>query len=361
MSAVPDDLQRIAELSRLVRQAVKDKSYQGCPVGVVVAEYLRWKQMEVRAAETTIRDYEIPLAYLCLDHPSLELTDFEPPTGRKLVREFMDRHWGTGAPAYARVRARAGQRSNRTVAKNLSIISDFFNYCVAEDLMRGSPTIGIARPKKRDAEKRRTYDLGEPERIIAACETDRERCAVALLAEFGLRKSEVASIRLRDYDSGRHVLTVTGKGTKNRTLPVVNPSLAALLDSHWLARLTTGDSDEYLLYPQKWGHRKNEDGPQVGLNWEDRHAQLGPTAMHNWWKRKLAAAGVPASRKMHEMRHTAATDMLRSGANLELVRQLLGHADIKTTAMYAHLDMDDLAEALRLLGEKRALEATERE
>jgi site-specific recombinase XerD len=351
------DLARISELVRLVRQAVKYKSYLGCPVGVVVAEYLRWKQMEVRAAETTIRDYEIPLAYLCLDHPTLELEDFEPPTGRKLVREFMDRHWGTGAPAYARVRARAGQRSSRTVAKNLSILSDFFNYCVAEDLMRGSPTVGIARPKKRDSAKRRTYALGEPERIIAACGTDRERCAVAILVEFGLRKSEVAGIRLRDYDSGRHILTVTGKGSKNRSLPVVNPALAALLDSHWMARLDAGDAEEFLLYPQKWGPRANPDGAQIGLNWEDKHKQLSPAAMHYWWKRKLAAAGVPHTRKMHEMRHTAATDLLRSGANLELVRQMLGHADIKTTAMYAHLDMDDLALALKLLGEKRAEEA----
>jgi len=351
-------LTRIAELATLVRQAVRDKSYQGCPVGLVVAEYLRWKEHEYGAAELTIRDYEIPLAYLCLDHPTLELVDFEPPTGRKLVREFLDRHWGSGAPAYARTRSKAGVRSGRTKAKNLSILSDFFNWAVGEDLLKGSPTIGIARPKRRDT-RRNVYQGDEPKRILAACETERERCAVAILIEYGLRKSELAAIRLRDYDTGRRILHITGKGGKIRTLPVANDALRLLLDAHWLDRLATGDRDEYLMYPQKYGPRRDPDGPPLGLNWEDRHAPLKAAAMHNWWKRRLAAAGVPQSRKMHEMRHTAATDLLRSSGNLELTRQMLGHADIKTTAMYAHLDMDDLAEALRLLSEKRAQEATE--
>jgi integrase len=355
----PEHLSRIRELTILVREAVRDKSYQGCPVGLVVAEYLRWQEPDFGAAELTIRDYEIPLAYLCLDHPTLELVDFEPPTGRKLIREFLDRHWGSGAPAYARTRSKAGVRSGRTKSKNLSILSDFFNWAVGEDLLKGSPTIGIARPKRRDT-RRQVYQLGEPEKILASCETDRERCAVAILNEFGLRKSELSAIRLRDYDPGRHVLTVTGKGGKIRPLPVVTAALALLLDSHWAARLMDGDRDEYLMYPQKWGPRKTQDGAQVGLNWEDRHAPLKAAAMHNWWKRKLSAAGIPATRKMHEMRHTAATDLLRSSGNLELTRQMLGHADIKTTAMYAHLDMDDLAEALRLLAEKRVTEAEDR-
>jgi site-specific recombinase XerD len=354
-------LTRIAELSTLVREAVKDKSYQQCAIGRVVAEYLRWKEHEDGAAEATIRDYEIPLAYLCLDHPTLELADLEPPTGRKLVREFLDRHWGTGAPAYARARAKAGQRAPRTKAKNLSILSDFFTYCVGEDLMVGSPTIGIRRPKRRDSD-RRVYAVGEPQQILKTAPTDREQCAVAILNEFGLRKAELAAVQLRDYDARRHILNVRGKGGKRRTLPVVTIGLRLLLDSHWAARLSEGSRDEYLLYPQKRGRRSIKDGGyEVAVIWEDRLRPLSPHAMHDWWKRMLALADIPATRKMHEMRHTAATDLLRSSGNLELTKQMLGHSDIKTTSMYAHLDMDDLAEALKLLAEKRVAEAEEHE
>ena len=153
---------------------------------------------------------------------------------------------------------------------------------------------------------------------------------------------------------------MSGKGSKLRTLPVVTVGLRLLLDSHWAARLSEGDRDEYLLYPQKYGRRIDPDGPPIALNWEDRHRPLTASPMHRWWKRKLAAAGLPDARKMHEMRHTAATDMLRSSGNLELTRQMLGHASVTTTSIYAHLDVDDLAEALRLLAEKRAAEADER-
>ena len=341
----------------MLAASVKDKSYRLCPLGDHVAAYLEWKQDEQRAAPTTIRDYEIPLAYLCLDHPDLGLADLEPPAGRDVIRRFLARHWGRHAPAYPRTHTPAGARSARTWTKNLSILSDFFNYCVAEDQMRGNPTTGIARPKRDDGKRRRVYQVDEPQRIIDACLLERDRCAAAIVCEFGLRKSEIASVRLSDYDSGRGILTVTGKGDRTRQLPVVNPALRLLLDAHWLDRLAEGDPDEYLLYPQGWGPRADPDGPPKGVNWEDRKRGLKETAMHRWWKLRLAAAGVPSSRKMHEMRHTAATDLLRSSGNLELVRQMLGHADIKTTAMYAHMDMSDLAEALKLLAEKRAAES----
>lgn len=347
--------QRFPSPARLAA-SVRDKSYQDCPLGEHVAAYLLWKQDETRAAPTTIRDYEIPLAYLCLDYPTLDLAAFEPPEGRKLLRAFLGRHWGRGAPAYPRVGAEKGKRSARTFSKNLSILSDFFNFCVAEDEMRGNPTTGIARPKRDDGRKRRVYQVGEPQRMIDACILDRDRCAVALVCEFGLRKSEIAAVRLGDYDPGRRILTVTGKGQRTRQLPVVNPALVSMLDYHWLARLADGDADEYLIYPQGWGPRADPDGPSKGVNWSDPHRGLQPTAMHRWWKMRLAAAGIPSTRKMHEMRHTAATDLLRSSGNLELVRQMLGHADIKTTAMYSHMEMSDLEEALKLLAEKRAAE-----
>src|SRR5690242_18979431 len=141
----------------MLAASVRDKSYQDCPLGIHVKAYLRWKQDEQRAAATTIRDYEIPLAYLCLDHPTLGLDALEPPAGRKVIREFLARHWGRDAPAYPRTHTKAGARSARTYAKNLSILSDFFNHCVAEDEMRGNPTVGIARPKRREGERRKVY------------------------------------------------------------------------------------------------------------------------------------------------------------------------------------------------------------
>jgi integrase/recombinase XerC len=266
----------------------------------------------------------------------------------------VDRHWGSGAPAHPKARVAAGVRSPQTRTKNLSILSDFFKWAIEFEYMRGDPTVPIRRPKRRGV-IRSVYAAGEAQRILDATVQPRERCAVWILCEFGLRKNELRTLQLKHYDIAARVLMVRGKGSKIRALPVVGEAMLAELEAHWLERLLDGAADEYLLYPQKLGPRRGADGPPQAVNWENRLAPLGESAMHNWWKRRLAAAGVPHARKMHEMRHTAATRMLRSSGNLEIVRQMLGHASIQTTAdIYSHLDVGDLADALRRLDEQRS-------
>lgn len=339
-------LTRLIAGHTLPGDAMKDRRYQATPLGRLVARYLVWKTDEWGATEDTLRDYEIPLAYLARDYPRTNIAGFEPPEGRELVREFLHRHWG--------------QRAARTRAKNLSILRDFFKWCQLNDHMRGDPCLGIRRPKLRDPE-RKVYQTAEPAQILAACTRLRDRCAVGILIEYGLRKGELTAFQLRDYDAHRERIRVRGKGGKERTLPIVNRAFAADLDTHWRDRLEDGDLDEYLLYPEKRGIKDwSPDGHVMEVIWEDRHHPLGSTAMHNWWKTRLKDAGVPLSRKMHEMRHTALTDLLRATHNIELVKKMAGHASIQTTAMYLHFDVDDLAEALVLLAEKRQREAEER-
>jgi site-specific recombinase XerD len=87
--------------------------------------------------------------------------------------------------------------------------------------------------------------------------------------------------------------------------------------------------------------------------WENRRKQLSATAMHRWWKRCVAKAGI-AYQSMHTARHTAITEFLRATGNLKLAQMLAGHADIGTTAnIYAHLDTTDLETALKVLNEAR--------
>src|SRR6185312_4525060 len=107
---MPAGLPELADAARIVREAVKDKSYRATPLGLIAGRYLRWKRFEWGATDATIRDYEIPLSYLALDFADLEPRDFEPPVGRERLREFLDHRWG--------------KRSPRTRAKNLSILRD---------------------------------------------------------------------------------------------------------------------------------------------------------------------------------------------------------------------------------------------
>jgi hypothetical protein len=90
----------LADAARMMREAVKDKTYRGTPVGLEVAHFIRWFRSEYGATVESIRDYEAILAKLALDHADLELRDFEPPVGTTRLREFIDARWGKGRAAH---------------------------------------------------------------------------------------------------------------------------------------------------------------------------------------------------------------------------------------------------------------------
>lgn len=309
---------------------MKDKTYRATPLGLEAARYYRWKKNEWGATAETLRDYEAILAKLALDHADLELANFEPPIGTERLREFIDNRWG--------------ERTPRTRAKVISVLRDFFAWAVREGKLNGSPAAPIFRPRKRDV-ARGTFTEADVRTLLAAQTRRRDRVALLLLFRLGLRKSELARVQFKHYD-GRN-LTVFGKGEKVRYLPVVDGELRLELERHVLDRQPK--PNEFLLYPEKRGPEFY--GGPVGVIWRDRERQLSSTAMHRWWSACVGRAGLP-HRPMHEARHTAITDFLRSSGNLKLAQMLAGHADIGTTAnIYAHLDTSDLETALKALNE----------
>jgi integrase len=144
-----------------------------------------------------------------------------------------------------------------------------------------------------------------------------DRVALRLLFLMGLRTSELASTRYRDFDLGRRRLRVHGKGGKIRHTPIPTEELAELS----LRR----DPQEHLLYPQK-------RGPKGTVIWENRLKGLSGRAMHRWWYRCLARAGVvdqgtTRGKKMHGARYTSGTELYLATGDIYATKQLLGHAD----------------------------------
>jgi integrase/recombinase XerD len=320
----------LAQAARMMREALRDRSYRVTPLGLEVARYYRWKKNEWGATAETLRDYEAILTKLALDHADLELADFEPPIGTERLREFIDNRWA--------------DRSARTRAKVISVLRDFFAWAVRERGLSGNAALPIFRPRKRDV-SRGTFTEGDVRKLLAAQPRQRDRVALLLLFRLGLRKGELSRVQFAHYD-GRN-LTVLGKGGKVRYLPVVDRELRETLERHILDRGPT--AEEFLLYPEKVAPEFY--GGPVGTIWEDRRKQLSSTATHRWWSRCLERAGI-AHRPMHEASHTAITDFLRRTGNLKLAQMLAGHADTGTTAnIYAHLDTSDLETALRALNE----------
>src|SRR3954465_11646992 len=108
----PASFLTVAEAARIMREAMRDKSYQLLPLGQEAAVYLRVKRKRLTAS--SYRDYESGLDKLARYFADLQLEDFEPPGGTERLEEFLDAQWGAGAP--------------RTYNKNLSIVKDFFRF-----------------------------------------------------------------------------------------------------------------------------------------------------------------------------------------------------------------------------------------
>lgn len=320
----------LGEAARMMREALRDRSYRSTPLGLEVARYYRWKKNEWGATASTLVDYEAILAKLALDHADLELADLAPPVGTERLREFIEARWG--------------ERTPRTRAKVISVLRDFFAWAVRERGLAANPATPIFRPRKRDV-ARGTFTPADVARLVSSQTRQRDRVALLLLFRLGLRKGELARLQFKHYDGRR--LTIFGKAGKVRYLPVVDAELRLQLERHILDRAP--GPDEYLLYPEKIGP-EFYGGPLATI-WEDRKRPLSSTAMHRWWVGCMKRAGL-AHRPMHEARHTAITDFLRRTGNLKLAQMLAGHADIGTTAnVYAHLDTSDLEAALRALDE----------
>jgi integrase len=301
----------LGEAARMMREAVKDKSYRSTPLGLEVAHFIRWFRNEFGATAESLRDYEAILAKLAIDHADLELADFEPPVGTTRLREFIDRRWGESAP--------------RTRKKVRSVLMSFFKWAQAEFKLHGNPVVAIRTPRLRDVE-RELFSVEEIALVIAAQDELRDRVALKLLFFMGLRKGELAAVRFKDFDLGRRRLRVHGKGGKIRQTPIPTEELRQEIAAVALQR----DPSDHLLYPEK-------RGPGGRLLWEDRRKPLSGPAMHRWWYRRLARAGVvepgtTSGKKMHGARYTAGTEFYLATGDIYATQQLLGHADVSTTA-----------------------------
>jgi integrase/recombinase XerC len=320
----------LGDASRILREALKDKSYRSTPLGLEVARYIRWKRNEWGAAKDTIRDYEPILARLALFFSDLELKDLEAPVGAERLRECMDFHWG--------------ELSGRTRAKVRSVWVDFFDWAVREGRgIHGNPARILASPKKRGV-KREPFGKSMVDKVLASQDYLGDKLGVMLILLYGLRRAEIAGVRFRDFDFERRTLVLTGKGGKVRTIPIVEEAFWRDLGA---LELELGGHDAILDWFPVCPRRK------VGMRtYYQHHHGFVPRSVHRWWYARLEAAGivdegVVAGFGMHRGRHTVASDILRRTGNLTAAQELLGHADIGTTRdSYASFDTSDLARVL---------------
>jgi integrase/recombinase XerD len=217
--------------------------------------------------------------------------------------------------------------ASTTLARKIAAAKSFFKFMMEEHQIEHNPTeniaslrVGRALPKPISvAQARRLLD--EPTRGDPTPESKRDRAMLELLYASGIRVSELVGLNLGDVDCSGGFVRCIGKGSKERIIPIYPRAAAAVSDYLEDARphIVDAHADEQAMFLNVRGERLTRQGLWQIL------------------KGYAKAANIESDVTPHTLRHSFATHMLNGGADLRMVQELLGHANISTTQVYTHL------------------------
>lgn len=220
---------------------------------------------------------------------------------------------------------RAGQKP-ASLALRLSALRSFLDWQISQGKLKANPAKGVATPRaSRHLPK--NIDVDEVNRLLDIDLNDplavRDRAMLEVMYGAGLRLSELVGIDLPHLDLASGEVWVSGKGSKERRLPIGRTAVE--WTEHWLALRELFAPSDNALFLSKQGKRIS------ARNVQKRFAEWG------------VKQGLSSHIHPHKLRHSFATHMLESSGNLRAVQELLGHANLTTTQIYTHLDFQHLA------------------
>lgn len=229
--------------------------------------------------------------------------------------------------------------SDATRNRKHASVSCLFKALTELELLSINPAAGI---KKSRTEKNREpvyLEEAELQRFLSAVDgkyRSRNLAVFLLMSYMGLRVGEVHTLNLRDYNIDRRTLRVFGKGRKWRNVPVPE-DIAPYLDQALAERLTPWHSKEEAMFISQKGRRLSIRGIQgIAADTFSRFQREVPPSQQRAYS-------------SHKLRHSFATMLLRKGADLRTVQELLGHSSIQTTTVYTHITSREKEEAMSRL------------
>jgi integrase/recombinase XerD len=265
------------------------------------------RRLAANSVESYARDLQLLLAYAAgkgVGVDALERGDLEA-----LVRDLM----GEG-------------RSPRSVARAVACFRGFYRFLVVDGRVRLNPADDLRPPRAWKALPR-YLSVEDVDRLIAQPDVStvrglRDRALIELLYATGMRVTELISLRPADINLDACYLTCTGKGEKQRIVPIGDEA------ARWVREYVRA------ARPKLLGKRSS---PRLFVN--ARGGGPGLTRVGFWkiLKSYAAQAGLPRTLSPHMLRHSFATHLLERGADLRAIQMMLGHADLSTTQIYTHV------------------------
>jgi len=281
-----------------------------------ISKFLRYIALEKRYSPKTIESY------------STDLTQFE-----KFLEELSDGHdiyWHKVDKKNVRhflMELQLQGLNKRSIARKVATLKSFFKFLEKEEYVEKSIATAIKMPRF-DNKLPEFLTKEEIEKIVnlpdqSAFEGVRDKAILELFYSCGLRLNELLSLKLEDLMLRENAVRVMGKGRKERILPIGIPAKNSLLN--------------YL----EWRKKTAEPGVQEIFILKSGKAMY-PMSVQRLIKNYINRVVNLSSASPHMLRHSYATHLLDSGANIRVVKDLLGHENLSTTQVYTHLSIDHL-------------------
>ncbi|HID95699.1 MAG TPA: tyrosine recombinase XerC [Candidatus Latescibacteria bacterium] len=300
----------------------------------LIDNFLRYLSRQRDFSERTVRSYRTDLLqFLDFLEGRIGGTEVDPEAiDRSLVRQYL-----------ALLQQKGLKR--RSIARKLATIRSFFKYVCREGIIERNPVVGIASPR---LERRlpRFLNVSQAGMLMELPPKGdvlglRDWAILELLYGTGIRLSELVALDVSDVDMIGGVVKVTGKGRKQRIVPLGHMAMEALKAYLMARKELLGEKTTDSKRGGSIGKGKRlKDDKALFLN--VRGTRLSGRSVQRLVGKYISRVSEMEGLSPHALRHTFATHLLNAGADLEAVRELLGHSSLSTTQIYTHVSVDRL-------------------
>ncbi len=283
-------------------------------MNIFLKEYLGVLKLEKNLSPNTVVSYKNDITALIRFLEDRKITDPSNVSHRHLT-DFFKSLYEMGL-------------SSTSAARYYSSIKGFFKYLYLSNYIKDNPVEKVASPKL-NKNLPEVLTVAEVDAILDRPDTRdklglRDKAILELFYACGLRVSELINIKISSLSFSEQVIRVTGKGSKERLVPIGRSAI------EWI--------EQYLKRSRTLLEKKMKSENYLFLN--SRGTKLSRMGIWKIVGRYAEEAGINREVHPHTFRHSFATHLLEGGADLRAVQEMLGHADISTTQIYTHIDRD---------------------
>ena len=281
-----------------------------------IQSFLDYLKFQKRYSRHTIISYQYDLesfhTFLQAQFDVAEVQEVKPPYIRSWLASLKEE-----------------ENSSRTINRKISSLKTFFKHLIRKEIVATNPMATIVTPKQSKrlpefVDSRDTKTLFESVEFTDDWNGKTERLAISLLYNTGVRQAELIGLRENQIDYSKSTIKVLGKGSKERIIPIGEELLKEIKEYVKLKKELEEAPDRSVLLVRANGQK------------------LYPKWLYNVVKRNLSLVTTIEKKSPHVLRHTFATHLSNNGADLNAVKELLGHSSLAATQVYMHNTIEKL-------------------